>query len=67
MALAAWRGAKDRLAETFAATWGGAFIRGLGLDADLEACTQVDTTDVVPVARGSPPVVTARPLARARG
>ncbi|MBL7140369.1 MAG: 2-phosphosulfolactate phosphatase [Planctomycetes bacterium] len=59
VALAAWRGAKDRLAETFAATWGGAFTRRLGLHDDLEACTQVDTTDVVPAARGLPPVITA--------
>jgi len=59
LALTAWRDAKHRLAETFAATWGGAFILGLGLEADLEACIRVDTTDVAPVARGAPPVVTA--------
>ena len=59
VALSAWRGAGDRLAETFAGTWGGAFTRRLGLEADLEGCLQVDTTDVVPVARGAPPVITA--------
>jgi len=58
LALAAWQAARDRLVETFRATWGGAFITGLGLDEDLGACCEVDTTDVVPVVRGPPPVVT---------
>ncbi len=49
LALAAWRGAKGRLLETFRATWGGRFIVRLGLEADLEVCAAVDTTDVVPV------------------
>jgi len=60
VALAAWQDAKDRLPEAFRDTWGGAFITGLGLEEDLAACSQVDTTDVVPVVRGRPPVVTAR-------
>jgi len=59
VALAAWRGAKDRLGEIFHATWGGAFIAGLGLEADLEVSTQVDTMDVVPLVQGDPPVITA--------
>jgi 2-phosphosulfolactate phosphatase len=59
LALAAWRDARDCLPETFRGTWGGAFITGLGLDEDLSACCAVDTTDVVPVVRGRPPVVTA--------
>ena len=57
-ALAAWQGAEGRLDELFHQTWGGAFIARLGLEADLAVCTQVDTTDVVPVARGNPPVIT---------
>ena len=57
VALAAWRGAEDRLDEIFHETWGGAFIARLGLEADLAVCTEVDTTDVVPVVRGSPPVI----------
>jgi len=59
VALAAWRGAKDRLAEIFHQTWGGSFIARLGLEADLEVCTQVDTMEVVPLVRGEPPVITA--------
>jgi 2-phosphosulfolactate phosphatase len=59
VALAAWRGAKDDLARTFHETWGGAFIARLGLEADLAACICLDTTDVVPVACGNPPVITA--------
>lgn len=55
LALAAWRGAKDRLNEVFHQTWGGAFIAMLGLEADLAVCHQVDTTAVVPVVRGDPP------------
>jgi 2-phosphosulfolactate phosphatase len=57
VALAAWRGAEGRLDEIFRETWGGAFIAGLGLEADLAVCTEVDTMDVVPVVRGSPPVI----------
>jgi len=57
-ALAAWHGAEGRLSEIFHQTWGGAFIARLGMEADLAVCTQVDTTDVVPVARGNPPVIT---------
>jgi 2-phosphosulfolactate phosphatase len=56
-ALAAWRGSRGELAETFRQTWGGAFIVRLGLQADLDVCTQVDTMTVVPIARGRPPVV----------
>ena len=52
LALAAWRGAKDRLPAIFRETWGGAFIAALGLDADLAVCCQVDTSDVVPIVRG---------------
>ncbi|MCX5655093.1 MAG: 2-phosphosulfolactate phosphatase [Planctomycetota bacterium] len=59
VALAAWQGAERRLGELFHQTWGGAYIARLGLEADLAVCTQVDTIDVVPVARGNPPVVTA--------
>ena len=59
VALAAWQGAEGRLGELFYQTWGGAYIARLGLEADLAVCTQVDTMDVVPVARGNPPVVTA--------
>jgi 2-phosphosulfolactate phosphatase len=59
VALAAWRGAADRLGEIFHQTWGGAFIANLGLEADLAVCVQVDTMDVVPVVRGDPPVITA--------
>jgi len=59
VALAAWGGAKDRLGEVFRQTWGGACIVNLGLDADLAVCVQVDTTDVVPVVRGDPPVIVA--------
>jgi len=58
LALGAWRDARDGLAEAFRDTWGGAFITGLGLDEDLDACGQIDTCDVVPVTRGRPPVVT---------
>jgi phosphosulfolactate phosphohydrolase-like enzyme len=58
VALAAWQGAEGRLAEIFHQTWGGAFIARLGLDADLAVCTQVDTMDVLPLARGNPPVIT---------
>jgi 2-phosphosulfolactate phosphatase len=58
VALGAWRSVRDRLPEVFRATWGGAFITGLGLDDDLDACCAVDTCDVVPVVRGRPPVVT---------
>jgi 2-phosphosulfolactate phosphatase len=57
-ALAAWRGCRAELGETFRQTWGGAFIVRLGLQADLDVCTQVDTMNVVPIARGRPPVVT---------
>jgi hypothetical protein len=57
VALAAWQGAEGRLAEIFRQTWGGAFIARLGLDADLAVCTQVDTMDVLPQARGNPPVI----------
>jgi 2-phosphosulfolactate phosphatase len=59
VALAAWQGARGRLAEIFHRTWGGAFIANLGLEADLDVCIQVDTTEVVPLARGDPPVITA--------
>mgnify|MGYP006288841847 CR=1 FL=1 len=59
LALAAWRDTRDRLPETLRATWGGAFITGLGLDEDLDACGHIDTCDVVPVVHGRPPVVTA--------
>jgi 2-phosphosulfolactate phosphatase len=59
VALAAWRGAEGRLDELFHQTWGGAYIANLGLEADLAVCTQVDTMDVVPLARGRPPVITA--------
>jgi 2-phosphosulfolactate phosphatase len=59
VALAAWQGAEGRLNEIFHQTWGGAYIARLGLEADLAVCAQVDTMDVVPVARGNPPVVTA--------
>ncbi len=58
LALAAWRDTRDRLPETLRATWGGAFITGLGLEEDLDACCALDTTEVVPVVRGRPPVVT---------
>jgi 2-phosphosulfolactate phosphatase len=57
VALAAWRGAKDRLSELYHQTWGGAFISQLGLDADLAVCIEVDATDLVPVAAGDPPVI----------
>jgi phosphosulfolactate phosphohydrolase-like enzyme len=60
LALAAWRGAKDDLIRVFHTTRGGAAIAALGLDADLAACICVDTTAVVPVACGNPPVITAR-------
>jgi len=59
VALAAWLGARERLAEIFRQTWGGAFIDKLGLQEDLAICAQVDTTDVVPVAHGPPPVIRA--------
>jgi 2-phosphosulfolactate phosphatase len=59
VALAAWRGAADCLAEIFHQTWGGAFIAQLGLEDDLAVCAQVDTLDVVPVVRGDPPVIAA--------
>ena len=59
VALAAWRGAEGRLDELFHQTWGGAYIAGLGLEADLAVCRQVDTMDVVPLACGNPPVITA--------
>jgi len=59
VALVAWQAAREHLADAFRATWGGAFIADLGLDDDLAACCQVDTTDVVPVVRGRPPVITA--------
>lgn len=59
LALAAWRGAKDCLAEIFHRTWGGAFIARLGLEEDLQICYQVDASDVVPVVRGRPPVIVA--------
>ena len=58
VALAAWQGAEGRLDELFHQTWGGAYIARLGLEADLAVCTQVDTMDVVPQARGNPPVIT---------
>jgi 2-phosphosulfolactate phosphatase len=59
VALAAWRGAEGRLSELFHQTWGGAYIARLGLEADLAVCTQVDTMDVLPQARGNPPVIAA--------
>jgi phosphosulfolactate phosphohydrolase-like enzyme len=59
VALAAWRGARHDLAAAFRRTWGGAFIENLGLGADLDVCTTVDSTDVVPVVRGEPPVIVA--------
>jgi 2-phosphosulfolactate phosphatase len=59
VALAAWHGARQQLAEIFRQTWGGAYIVNLGLDADLTVCTQIDTMPVVPIARGDPPVITA--------
>ena len=57
VALAAWRGGKDRLSEIFHQTRGGAYIANLGLDDDLAVCIQVDTMDVVPTVRGDPPVI----------
>jgi len=59
VALAAWRGARNRLDEVFHETWGGAFIAGLGLEADLAVCARVDTTDVAPEVRGEPPAIRA--------
>ena len=59
VALAAWRGARHDLAALCRQTWGGAFIARLGLEADLDVCTSVDSTDVVPIVRGDPPVITA--------
>lgn len=59
VALAAWRGAKDRLDEIFHQTWGGAFIARLGLEDDLACCAAVDVTDVVPVVSGDPPLIRA--------
>ena len=49
VALAAWHGARPRLAQVFHETWGGAFIARLGLEDDLQMCAQVDTMSVVPV------------------
>lgn len=57
VALAAWRGAAGRLAEALRETRGGRAIVRLGLEADLDACAAVDSTDVVPVAQGDPPVI----------
>ncbi len=57
LALAAWRGTKDRLSDLFRQTWGGSFIVALGLEDDLDACTQVDATGVVPVVTGDPPSI----------
>jgi 2-phosphosulfolactate phosphatase len=51
--------AEDRLLNFLRLTRGGSAILRLGLDADLATCAQVDTMDVVPVARGRPPVITA--------
>ncbi len=59
LALAAWRGVRDRLADHLARTWGGRFVVSLGFRDDLALCGRVDTTDVVPVVRGDPPVMTA--------
>ena len=59
VALAAWRTAAGRLGEVFHWTRGGKAIADLGLEADLVVCAQVDTMDVVPVARGRPPVIVA--------
>jgi 2-phosphosulfolactate phosphatase len=59
VALAAWRGSRHDLPAIFRQTWGGAFIANLGLQADLDVCTQIDSTDIVPVVRGDPPVITA--------
>ena len=60
LALAAWRGAKDRLPAIFHETWGGAFIAALGLEEDLAVCHRVDTSDMVPVVReGDPPAIVA--------
>jgi len=59
IALAAWRGAKDRLGEIYHQTWGGAFIDNLGLADDLACCVAVDVVDVVPVVSGNPPVIRA--------
>ncbi len=59
VALAAWRGLRGDLAATFHQTWGGAFIARLGLEADLEACISLDTTNVVPIVHGDPPIITA--------
>ncbi len=57
LALAAWQGARDRLGDLFRQTWGGSFLVTLGLEADLDACTRVDSIRVVPVVRGDPPAV----------
>ena len=59
VALEAWRAAAGRLGEVFRQTSGGSAIVRLGLDADLDVCIQVDVTDVVPAARGDPPVIAA--------
>jgi 2-phosphosulfolactate phosphatase len=68
VALAAWRGSRHDLPAIFRQTWGGAFIANLGLQADLDVCITVDSTDVVPIVRpsrtsgsgdGAPPVITA--------
>ena len=58
VALLAWRGAADGVAAAFHATRGGTAIARLGLEADLAACTTIDSTDVVPVASGIPMVIT---------
>jgi len=60
VALAAWRGVAASFGQVFRQTAGGAAIVGLGLDADLAVCAQVDTTDVVPEVRGDPPVIAVR-------
>ena len=59
LALAAWQASRNRLDGLLPQTWGGAFINRLGFQDDLAACGRVDAVEVVPVARGRPPVVTA--------
>jgi phosphosulfolactate phosphohydrolase-like enzyme len=59
LALAAWQASRSRLDDLLPRTWGGAFICRLGFQDDLAACGRVDAVEVVPVARGRPPVVTA--------
>lgn len=64
LAFAAWQAAKGRLADLLRQTWGGAFIHRLGFEDDLAACARLDAVEVVPVARGRPPVIKALRAAR---